>query len=199
MNHQADRLLEEKNWSEAKPLLVKLVNLYPNSTGTESAYRKLATVYRALGETNAEKRILMQFAEKDDEAIDAYLRLMELSTEAQEWAAVQKYAGRYLAVDPLVAPPYRFLAQASEAAGQVPDAIGACQALLQLDPPNPAEVHFRLARLLYAKRDPAARLHLLQALEDAPRYREALRLLRQMHQEQTNEVSQPTLSLGVSR
>jgi tetratricopeptide (TPR) repeat protein len=199
MNHQADRLLEEKKWSEAEPLLRKLVMLYPNSTGTDSAYRKLATVYRALGETNAEKRILMQFAEKDDEAIDAYLRLMELSTAAQDWAAVQNYAGRYLAVDPLVAPPYRFLAQASEAAGQVPDAIDAYQALLQLDPPNPAEVHFRLARLLYAKRDPAARLHLLQALEDAPRYREALRLLHQMHQEHTNEVSQPTLSMGASR
>ena len=118
-----------------------------------------------------------------------------MNASSQDWAAVRHYAGRYLAVDPLVAPPYRFLAQASEAVGQVPDAIDACQALLQLDPPNPAEVHFRLARLLYAQHDPAARLHLLQALEDAPRYREALRLLRQMQQERTNQVSQSTVSV----
>jgi len=52
---------------------------------------------------------------------------------------------------------------------------------------------------LYAQHDPAARLHLLQALEDAPRYRDALRLLRQMHQERTNDVSQPTLSVESSQ
>ncbi len=198
MNRQADLLLEQKQWSEARQVLERLVELYPDSTGSASAYRKLASAYRALGETNAEKKVLIQFAEKDDEASDVYLRLMELNTTAQDWAAVRHYAGRYLAVDPLVAPPYRFLAQACEAAGQVPEAVDAYQALLQLDPPNPAEVHFRLAKLLYAQHDPAARLHLLQALEDAPRYRDALRLLRQMHQERTN-VSQPTLSMRGSR
>lgn len=199
MTRQADRLLEEKKWSEAKPVLQSLIKLYPDSTGPDSAYRKLATVYRALGETNAEAQTLTQFAEKDDEATDAYARLMDLGTRAQDWAAVQRYARRYLAVDPLVAPPYRFLARASEAGGQIPGAIAAYQALLQLDPPNPAEVHFRLARLLHENHDPAARLHLLQALEDAPRYREALRLLRQLHEEQTNAVSQTTLSLGAPR
>jgi tetratricopeptide (TPR) repeat protein len=195
MTRQADRLLEEKKWSEAKPVLQVLVKLYPDSTGPDSAYRKLATACRALGETNAETQILTRFADQDDEATDAYLRLMDLGATAQDWAAVQRYARRYLAVDPLVAPPYRFLAQASEAAGRIPGAIAAYQALLRLDPPNPAEVHFRLARLLHQNRDPAARLHLLQALEDAPRYREALRLLRQMHVERTNEVSQTTLPL----
>ena len=195
MTRQADRLLEEKKWPEAKPVLESLVKLYPDATGPDSAYRKLATAYRELGETNAETQILTQFAEKDDEATDAYLRLMDLGTTAQDWAAVQRHARRYLAVDPLVAPPYRFLARASEAAGQIPGAIAAYQTLLQLDPPNPAEVHFRLARLLHENRDPAARLHVLQALEDAPRYREALRLLRQLHEEQTNEVSRSTVSL----
>ncbi len=199
MTRQADRLLEEKKWSEVKPVLESLVRLYPDSTGPDSAYRKLATAYRALGETNAETQILTQFAERDDEAIDAYLRLMDLGTTAQDWAAVQRYARRYLAVDPLVAPPYRFLARACEAGGQIPGAIAAYQALLQLDPPNPAEVHFRLARVLHKNRDPAARLHVLQALEEAPRYREALRLLRQLHEEQTNAVSQSTLSLKAPR
>ena len=199
MKRQSDRLLGEYKWAEARPVLERLVDLYPGSTGSDSAYRKLASVYRAMGETNAEKKVLVRFAEKDDEAIDAYLRLMELDSTAQDWAAVQHYAGRYLAVDPLVAPPYRLLAQASEAAGKVTEAIDAFQALLQLDPPNPAEVHYRLASLLYAQHDPAARLHLLQALEDAPRYRDALRLLRQMHQERTNDVSQPTLSVESSQ
>ena len=63
------------------------------------------------------------------------------------------------------------------AAGETKTAIAADRALLQLDPPNPATVNFHLAQLLHRDNDPAARLHVLKALEDAPRYREALRLL----------------------
>jgi hypothetical protein len=46
-----------------------------------------------------------------------------------------------------------------------------------LDPPDPAEAHYRLARLLHQAGDPAAKRHVLQALEEAPRFREAHRLL----------------------
>ena len=61
--------------------------------------------------------------------------------------------------------------------------ILANSALLQLDPANPAEVHFDLARALHRKGDPTARRHVLQALEEAARYQAALRLLLQL---QTN-------------
>jgi len=92
-------------------------------------------------------------------------------------------AQRYLAVNPLVPLPYRFLAQASEAAGDGQTAIEAYRALVALDPPDPADVHFHLARLLHRERGPEARQHVLEALEEAPRFREALLLLRQMRQE----------------
>ncbi len=183
MTRQAQKLIEGKKWSEAKPVLQRLVELYPGFTGSESAYRELAATHRALGETNAERQILARFAEKDDEAIDAYLRLMELGVGAQDWPAVIQNAQRYLAVDPLVAPPYRFLAQAGDKTGDTQSAIGAYRALLQFDPPNPAEVHFQLARLLHRAGDPAARRQVLQALEEAPRYRAALQLLLQIEGE----------------
>ena len=86
-------------------------------------------------------------------------------------------------MNPLVALPYRYLAQASEAQGQTSAAIEADRALLQLDPPNPAEAHFHLAQLLHQTGDPAARRHVLQALEEAPRYRAALQLLLRMNSE----------------
>ncbi|HWH69357.1 MAG TPA: tetratricopeptide repeat protein, partial [Candidatus Sulfotelmatobacter sp.] len=187
---QAERLAEEKNWSEAKPLYQQLVQLYPNATGAESPYRRLALAHRELGETNAERQVLTRFAEKDDQAPDAYLRLMELASETADWSTVLTNAQRYLAVNPLVPAPYRFLAKASEAAGDGPAAIEAYQVLLQLDSPNPAEVHFRLATLLHRERDPQARRHVLEALEEAPRFREALLLLRQMRQETTSAASQ---------
>jgi uncharacterized pyridoxal phosphate-containing UPF0001 family protein len=52
---------------------------------------------------------------------------------------------------------------------------------LQLDPSNPAEVHFELAQALHRAGDPDAKRQVLQALEEAPRYRKALDLLVQIH------------------
>jgi tetratricopeptide (TPR) repeat protein len=178
MTHQAQDLIEAKQWSEAKPILEKLISLYPNFIGDESAYRMLAAAHRALAETNAEREVLTQFAAKDPEAVDAYRRLMELDAAVTNWPAVEKNAQRYLAVDPLVALPHRYLAQASEQLEAVQTAIPSYRALLELDPPDPAVVHYHLARLLQQTgSSDEARRQVLQALEEAPRYRDALRLL----------------------
>ncbi|MCX6902076.1 MAG: peptidase MA family metallohydrolase, partial [Verrucomicrobia bacterium] len=173
MTRQAKESVDEKNWAEAKLALEKLIQLYPGFTGPGCAYALLAETCHALGETNAQRNVLAQWAARDTP-------LMELDAGAADWPSVAQNARRYLAVNPLVALPYRYLAQASEAQGQTNAAIEAGRALLQLDPPNPAEVHFHLAQLLHQTGDPAARRHVLQALEEAPRYRAALQLLLRM-------------------
>jgi tetratricopeptide (TPR) repeat protein len=183
MTRLAQVQLGEKRWTEAKSVLEKLVELYPGSTGADSAYRLLSQVHRALGDTNSEKQVLTRFASLDKEAPDAYLRLMELSAAEADWGAVKENASRYLAVNPLVAPPYRFLARAAEATGELPDAIKASRTLLLLDPPNPGEVHFKMAQLLRRAGDAGARQHVLQALEETPRNRAALRLLLDLNEE----------------
>jgi tetratricopeptide (TPR) repeat protein len=180
LTRRASKLAEDKNWAEAKPILEQLIRLYPGFTGRECAYALLAEAHRALGETNAEREVLVQWADRDDEALEAYQRLMELGAGAGDWPCVQQNARRYLAVDPLVPLPYRFLARAGEAQGRLPVAIEAQRALLQLDPPNPAEVHYDLARLMHRAGEAGARRQVLQALEEAPRYRAALALLLQM-------------------
>jgi hypothetical protein len=65
--------------------------------------------------------------------------------------------------------------------------------LLLLDPPDPAETNFHLAQLLHRAGDAAAKRHLLLALEEAPRFREALRLLLEM-----NDGTRPVKANGVS-
>jgi tetratricopeptide (TPR) repeat protein len=180
LTRQARECLEQKQWARARAPLEQLVKLYPNAAGPDSPYRLLAQTERALGDTNAERRVLTRLAELDAEAPEACQRLMELAAEARDWPAVAQNARRYLAVNPLVPLPYRFLARAAAAQGQDKIAIDACQALLRLDPANPADLHFELAQLLHRAGDPAARRHLLQALEEAPRHRAALRLLRAM-------------------
>ena len=198
MTRLAQELTEANDWSAAQPILEQLTDLYPEFTGSESAYHLLAKAQRGLGHTKAERQVLARWAEKDATAVEAYLRLMELAAAAQEWPAVATNAERYLAVAPLTPAPHRFLGQASEHTGAAQTAIQAYNSLLQLDPPDPADVHFRLAQLLQQARDPAARRHLLQALEEAPRYRAALRLLLDMSPDlpaaKTNAPAAPTRS-----
>ena len=55
MTFLAQRLVRQKKWSEAKPILRRLVELGPDAFGPQSAYPMLAAVHRALGETNEER------------------------------------------------------------------------------------------------------------------------------------------------
>lgn len=174
---QAKKLIDDKKWAEAKAPLKKLQDLYPGYSGSDNAYLLLAVVHRNLNETELEREALARLAEINGENTEAFLRLMELAAAAKEWPAVVLNAERFLAVNPLVSPPHRFLARASEELNRPTQAVAGWQTLLLLDPPDPAEVHFRLAKLLHQAGDPDARRHVLQALEEAPRYRDAHRLL----------------------
>ncbi len=70
---QAAQWVREKKFTEAKGPLEKLLELYPDQTGADSAYAMLAEVYHGLGETNAERHTLARWAEKDDEAAQGLL------------------------------------------------------------------------------------------------------------------------------
>jgi tetratricopeptide (TPR) repeat protein len=177
LRYLAAKHVGAKDWSAAKAPLEKLVTEYPTQKGRDSAYALLTLAHRSLGETNLERGVLLRWVEHDAEAAEANLRLLELGTAAGDWTEVQKAARRYLAVNPLVPAPYRHLARAAEKTGNPPLAIDAWRTQLELDPPNPPDIHFQLARLLEPTDPTASRRHVLRALEDAPRHRDALELL----------------------
>ncbi len=177
LNEQAKQLLEEKKWAEAKAPLQKLIELYPEQSERGNAYAMLAHVHRELGEEEAEIAMLNKVTERSSDAVDAYERLMKIGVQHQDWRMVVTNADRYAAVNPLSLEPHQAEAQAREALGEKPQAIAAYRTLLQLGPPDPAEAHFRLAKLLHATQDPGARHEVVLALEDAPRFRAALELL----------------------
>lgn len=177
---KATELIEDGKSDEAEALLHRLIDLYPRQTGSDSAPALLATIRRGKGDTAGERQILSALADRDPDARDVYARLMELAAEAGDWADVVRQARRYLAVNPLVPAPWRSLAEAAEHTGDLATAARALRTVLVLDSGNPAGTHFRLARVLHRNGDLEAKRHLLTALEDAPRHREALRLLLEM-------------------
>ena len=187
LTFRAKKLLSEKKIKEAREPLEKLIELFPANTGKDSPYPLLAEIHRSLGETNQEKQVLRKLVSLDADAADSLLRLIELSAAGQEWQEVATNTSRLLAINPLLPQVHRFRAQASEALNETAQAIDAYRKLLLLDPPDPAEAHFRLARLLFQARQPDAKRHVLKALEEAPRFREALDLLLEINRASKEE------------
>ena len=135
-------------------------------------------VHRELGETEQERAVLSQVADLEDDVVDVYLRLAEICEANQDWPGVVRYARKALAVNPLIKPPHRYLSAAAEKTGNDSQAIASLLALSEMDPTDPAGLYFRTARLLKrTDRLAEARRQVVKALEEAPRYREAHRLL----------------------
>ena len=176
----AEDLMQAKQWAAAKVPLQNILDRCPSLTGSGSALALMAAVHRELKETEAERAILLRLTALEAAVPEANLRLASLAAETADWPLAERQAGRALAVNPLIAAPWRALAGAAEKTGKVSTAISAWKTLLQLSPANPAEVHFQLARLLQQSGSPEARRQVLMALEETPRHRAALKLLQEI-------------------
>ncbi|WP_435011482.1 tetratricopeptide repeat protein [Tundrisphaera lichenicola] len=177
----ASKLVSEGKWPEARKAIEDLRAAYPDYKGEDNANFLLATVCRKTSDPSGERAALEALAELDGNAGPAYLRLMELEEELKDWRAMDRDARRFLAVNPLTPPPFRRLAKASEELGRPDEALVAYRALALIDESDPADIHFRLAKLLKQTGQPLeARREVLKSLEEAPRFLEAHRLLLEL-------------------
>jgi tetratricopeptide (TPR) repeat protein len=175
---QGQALVAEQKWKEAKSPLERAAALYPDYAETGGPYVLMAAVYRGLGDEAGERRMLEKHASLNADAVEPRLRLLDVLEDQKDWPAVKNYAEQVLATNPLIAAPHRYLADAAEALGERPLAITENRLLLTMDPADIAERHYHLARLLRDDAQlPEARHEVIQALEDAPRFRDAHRLL----------------------
>jgi len=186
----AKALLASSKWTEAKEPLEKLIALYPQYAGDDNAYRLLAEVHRQLGETELERDVLSKLAMISSDASYAYARLLEIATEQEDWQGVLRYGEKSMAVYPMLGQLHWQLGRANEELGRDEQAIKSYRRLLLLDPADPADVNYRLGRLLLDKDPAKAKRHVLTALAEAPRFRQAHRLLLKI----INETPAPATS-----
>ncbi len=172
--------LARRNYDDALQVLTELQKVEPDDYSIDGVYSMLAACYRKLERGDDEYKTLSQFATHCPNSLDAWQRLIELDTEKKEWAKVLDWANRYLAVQPLRSAPHAAIVQAATVLGELEKATESLQSLLELDPLDPAELHFQLAKALRPSNPKSAKRHLLQTLELAPRYLAALRLLHEM-------------------
>ncbi len=199
---QLQRLVEQENWEEALLVAEWLCDLVPPSARDAAIFQHTARVYQELDMPDAERHILEEWATADAAALPAYERLMQIAEEREDWEMASKNAERFLAVNPLAALPHRVLARASQELERPWQAISAHEALLTFEPADQAQVHFRLAELLHTRGTQAdvavlhqeAKRHLLLALEQAPRYQEALEMLLKIQTVSASEAEQNDLT-----
>lgn len=174
----AEQLLHERKAKEAEPVLRQAIKLYPGYLANDNAYEKLAKLYRDQKKFAEERAVLETFASLDLSAVPARLRLIELQREAKDWAALNETGRRLAAIDPLLPQGHEALSLSAEHLNRTDDAIKSLERLLLLDPDDLADLHYRLARVLHAKgKQSEAKRHVLLALEEAPRFRDAQQLL----------------------
>ena len=127
LRKKAETVIDAGQWDEAKQVLELLIREYPDQRGPDTAHALLASVHRTLNEPELERAALERWAELDADALEAYQRLMDLCAAEDDWEGVMLNAHRYLAVNPLLPQPFRYLAEAAERLAQPESAIQAWQ------------------------------------------------------------------------
>jgi hypothetical protein len=180
LNTTSANLVEEEKFLEAIPLLERSIRLHPRQRGGGSPYGMLARAHRELGQAEAELAVLEQWAGIEDAAIKLYGRLMEIYAKRENWEAVDRLAKRFFSANPLSPIGHRYMALSAQQTGNTAATVRPLKRLLLLDPADPVDLHFRLATALADTAPAEAKRHALQALEDAPRFRAAQKLLTRL-------------------
>lgn len=193
LEQRTRRLIAGEKWTEALDLAKRLIQLAPENVGENSGYHFAAKAHRGLKQSDGEAAMLREWGKRDGSADAAFLRLVELDAEAQNWNGVRENVQKLLSIQPFLKQPYEQMARASEATGHPEDAVWALQKLMYLGPDHPVEVNFSLARLLREKDAPGAKRHLLDALAEAPRFRDGHKLLLEL--QSTNPAEKPPAAI----
>lgn len=173
--------MEAKDWLGAAEAADMLQKLEPEATGSASGLWLKARALNRMERHDEELQLLRQVADRNADAAPIFERLMELETERKNWAELEKHAGRSFALNPFLSHSSEALALAAEAQGKIPEAVRHFERLLSLEPANPVLIQFKLAMLYKTSDKVKAKRHLLDALAEAPRFRQALDLLLEIN------------------
>lgn len=178
--------VKAKRFDLAKGPLEKLKS-YNAMTGERGdPLEMLARVYHELDQLEAERDTLEEIVSLSSDALPALRRLIELASEEENWDLISDYAARVNAINPLLPEGHMALARAAEKSSRPIKALESLGALAQMDPVDPASLDYRMAvALTQIEQFDRAKHHVLRALDEAPRYRDAHRLLLKLSQRES--------------
>ncbi|MCH1502933.1 MAG: tetratricopeptide repeat protein [Verrucomicrobiales bacterium] len=176
----ASALIEAERYDEAETLLNEMVSKFPEHGELGSPYELLVRLYSRTENKEKHRKTLTQLVAQAPDRLESMSALLDYEAEAGAWETVETLCHRIMAINPYITKAQKALAESYVARDQKLDAVTVYERLLTLKPRNPAQVHFAIASLLRESEPARAKLHTLDALAEAPRYREALQLLREL-------------------
>ncbi len=165
-----------------------VIAMYPEYIGDASAYGLLAEAEGHKGDTRAQADTLLKYEHAGGQAPDMLKELASLQEAAGDKAAAAATLGRILYIYPVKdADLHHHLGDLLLAQKQYPGAIREYAAVVASAPLDKAGAEYNLAQAYFAagQRDKAEE-SVLVALEAAPDYRPAQKLLLQLQQAHTN-------------
>ncbi len=187
----ATALARARRYEDAIVHLEKLVELNTITGEPGGPLEMLATAYGKAGQVEKERETLEKIVSLSSDALPTLGRLIEMSKAQEDWESVRRYSDQVLSINPLVPSGHTALVEAAEQLDRPADAVRSFAALLQMEPYDPAGLNFRMAQSLakLGQRD-RAKHHVLASLDEAPRYRDAHRLLLELVAEAKREAEQ---------
>jgi tetratricopeptide (TPR) repeat protein len=168
-------------WADALAIAEKMRSQWPDDARTTGVYAKLAMIHQRLEQIDQEREALVSLVERSSDAFDALSRLCELDETRKDWESLAKWSERLHAIQPIRFDVQQRRAMSHELIGKHATASDAWLACLELDPLDYAWMHYKAAEnLKYTGRDSDAKRQVLMALEESPRFSDALRLLLQL-------------------
>ncbi len=172
------RLFNEKRGDEAVPYLEKARQLFPEETGPKSPYPLLQEIYQKSGQEEQLLALLEDWWKVAPRYADTGRTLAEMLVEKGRGDDAIPVLEGLMYVDPLGAKSHQMLGALYLESDRAEKAASEFQIALALNPPDPAGAHYLLAKSLAAQGNTgAARRQVLLALEIAPSYAEAQKLL----------------------
>ena len=168
----------EKNWAKVIESAPEVRDMYPEYVDAGNPYTLLATAYEETGRRDDAIETMLDYFNRGGRQPEELKKLAGRLTEAGRRKEAVKVLDEVLWVWPQDEQLHRDLGDGLKAEGRHDEAVREFQAWLALDPLDKAGVHYRLAETYHTMSDSErTRKHLLYALEAAPGYRPAQKLL----------------------
>jgi tetratricopeptide (TPR) repeat protein len=170
-----------KNNDEVIKLAPEVIAMYPDFVERDSAYELLAAAYGAKGDKASAMKALQRYSAAGGRSPETLKKLATLQGEAGQPAEAIKTLERLIYIYPMGEDLHRQLGDLYMARNATDGAIREYTAVIATKPQDQAASHYNLARALQsAKRMDDAKEHLLLALEAAPGYKPAQKLLLEL-------------------
>jgi tetratricopeptide (TPR) repeat protein len=172
------RLKDEGSTAAAERCLKKAQEIFPDYVDDGGTYRLLFEIYQSEKRQDEALAQLSGWSNHDGNTVLPLTRAAEMYRARKDWNAAVRILEAASFIDPYDADTQKTLGECAAAAGDWSTAAMAYRVLLGLKPPDPVGAHCGLAQAWLALGNrPEARKEVLRALEIAPTFEPAQRLL----------------------